>query len=247
MSGGSGAEIWVKDSLVYERCKNAHDQYNWYRDALEYPRDSWVIIPSAKMYDDRTIVLPYFSGKLAAEERPNKAVEILLSQISIWRQFPSRNWAESSSYNDRCLASIHLVSDEIRADVQRILSRLYLARSFNHGDLTLENCIWQGDRLVLIDPLYEPGLFQSWEIDLAKIRQSCETSYHQKISASCRLSLPPRAPYLDIFNDGCMDGLISVFVRMLKYKNAEEATEVNKEIKKILARKERNESHIKKS
>lgn len=244
MSGGSGAEIWVKDSLVYKRCKNAHDQYNWYRDALEYPRDSGVIIPSAKMYDDRTIVLPYFSGKLAAEERPNKAVEILLSQISIWRQFPSRNWAESSSYNDRCLASIHLVSDEIRADVQSILSRLYLARSFNHGDLTLENCIWQGNRLVLIDPLYEAGLTQSWQIDIAKIKQSCETSYHQKISGSCRLKSPIQVSPLVGFDVGFLDALVSVFVRMLKYKNAEEAMEVNNELKKIIDRKKQNEGSI---
>jgi len=48
-----------------------------------------------------------------------------------------------------------------------------------HGDMTLENCFVDSDRIILIDPNPTPDCWRSWILDVAKICQSVRFDYEK--------------------------------------------------------------------
>jgi len=111
--------------------------------------------------------------------------------------------------------------DQLQFTKDQLLERLpaLLPQSHYHGDLTLENVLYDlhNDRFVLIDPLTTD--YDSWVFDLAKLRQDVSCQWfirHQQYGIHSKLDeLAESLEVYEYFNNDSI--LILMLLRVLPY------------------------------
>jgi hypothetical protein len=123
-----------------------------------------------------------------------------------------------------------------------IACRYNLPGSFNAGDLTLENVLVEDSgEMVLIDPNYEPGLFQSWLLDFGKLLQSVHADYHRLFNSSPGQDPQPLFQYLRSYLQDrnlwelALVGELTHIMRLRKYRPENERWQVDKILGNLVA------------
>jgi hypothetical protein len=123
-----------------------------------------------------------------------------------------------------------------------IACRYNLPGSFNAGDLTLENVLVEDSgEMVLIDPNYDPGLFQSWLLDFGKLLQSVHADYHRLFNSSPGQDPQPLFQYLRSYLQDrnlwelALVAELSHVMRLRKYRPENERWLVDKILGNLIA------------
>jgi capsule biosynthesis phosphatase len=165
--GMSGADVYLDKATndVYKTAKNTHQAVEWYKKAekegLNVPKVKSVIgdtIRMEKLYD--------YHGDWT---------DVIQQVISFKDKEPIYN-VDPMSYVGRTLNRICDRQD--CGDLAKLRDRLIaimaiMKTSFSHGDLSCDNIMsdkW--GEIHFIDPINDPTLFSSWELDLAKLYMS---------------------------------------------------------------------------
>jgi thiamine kinase-like enzyme len=124
----------------------------------------------------------------------------------------------------------------------KVAARYDLPDSFNHGDLTLENVLVEDSgEMVLIDPNYDPGLFQSWLLDFGKLLQSTHSDYHRVFNSSPGQDPQPLFQYLRSYLQDrdlwelALVGELTHIMRLRKYRPGNERWQVDCLLGKLIA------------
>jgi thiamine kinase-like enzyme len=119
--------------------------------------------------------------------------------------------------------------------------RYELPGSFNHGDLTLENVLVEDSgEMVLIDPNFEQGLFQSWLLDYGKLLQSVHADYHRVFNSCPGADPQPLLNYLKkhLQDSGhwelALVAEITHVMRLRKYRPQEEWSKVDRILERLV-------------
>lgn len=132
-------------------------------------------------------VMEFVHGSVLADvpdtEIMHKSILCLLAQIETWRESPSDNDTSWAEYIERLYShAVYVGSRTGMQAVDIVAAGTPFARSWCHGDMTLENILVDTNGVTMIDPNYQSDLYQSYMLDYGKILQSTHTSFHAEIS-----------------------------------------------------------------
>lgn len=164
LNGGlSGAIIERRGNKVYKTHDNSLKSASWYEQAAN-------IIKSIKVHSviGKTICMDYI------EKTDEPTLEQINFIIDKFKEVPSA--INFSTYAERINDHMNLYKPTYQKAVNKLMqnngSFYNFNKSFCHGDMSLDNMINSNGTLYLIDPIYEPGLYSSWLLDVAKILHS---------------------------------------------------------------------------
>lgn len=173
-TGMSGAEVMHDDRYVHKTANNTQNVVLWYNMAQRYGFN----VPGIHKVIGNTMTMDYIDG--ITYENHMKACEpnftAVLDLCKTFNGFPPMNNASFDSYIDRI--GTHYENSKLRINgIDRYIVKLSnsanrIPATFNHGDLSIDNIILKDRKLFLIDPIYEPTLYSSYMIDLAKFVMS---------------------------------------------------------------------------
>jgi hypothetical protein len=106
----------------------------------------------------------------------------------------------------------------------------------------LENVLVEDNgEMVLIDPNYDPGLFQSWLLDYGKLLQSVHSDYHRLFNSSPGSDPAPLLNYLKEYLESrglwemALVAELSHVIRLRKYRPENERWLVDKILGNLVA------------
>ena len=195
--GGSGAEFQLRLRKV---CKNAINQVDWINTALRndiptvkiYNIDSdyyemeyldpheWINCSEDKAWDslDFDDILNII---IKIKNIKTKSYDVYNFQTYLNRIFD--HIYESTKY-DSVIHLYHFMNvpkidfDEYLSELKKYENYYNSEISFCHGDLTLENIMFDGyDKIKIIDPNRPESLWSSWLLDISKLYQSIHLGY----------------------------------------------------------------------
>jgi len=175
----SGARFEFSEHEVIKHCDNATLQVAWFRSAEQ--RGFVAGVRAVPVRDEREG--SYAMSRLTPHPPTGEHVDRLVAQVRHWAGLDADNDASWSSYLERLDAHASLSgSPVIGRAVEVVAAHPPFTPSWCHGDLTLDNVIARpGGEVVLIDPNYHPGLYQSFVLDLGKLLQSTHTVYNRDL------------------------------------------------------------------
>lgn len=132
-------------------------------------------------------VMEFVHGAVLADvpntEIMHKSILCLLAQIEVWGKSPPDNDTSWAEYIERLYShAVYVGSRTGMHAVDIVAAGTPFARSWCHGDMTLENMLVNDSGVTMIDPNYQSDLYQSYMLDYGKILQSTHTSFHAEIS-----------------------------------------------------------------
>lgn len=222
----------MRGDFVEKWCKDAFEQVEWLRLANEPPGFvRGVGSPKASLCEeDHKYRMEFIEGHAAWQDPTLRSVRGLLAQVFVWRDRGPASHSSWDSYLARLEDHVRVGDSEpMRLALSYVLSRPGLQTSFCHGDLTLENAIVRNgtSELIIIDPNYKPGLFQSYSLDLGKLLQSTHANYHSIFGQSdTNLSRQDTWLQKQLKSKGMWDdaytALVSHVMRFRKYRQPSE-------------------------
>lgn len=173
--GNSGAEIYRIGDTIIKKCKNAKDQAKWYKEAAAIG----VNVPEVYSVVLDGIYTSFVQGESGASRYIGKTdLYKLLSTVMLF-SLKKRGYIFSTEALSRRVKE-HLSTLRHGYDFSRLFiyletnSEYYRTQSsMCHGDLSLSNTIFAGDRVFLIDPIIAER-YSSYLMDLAKLRFSLD-------------------------------------------------------------------------
>lgn len=182
MRGSSGAELLFSGDFILKRCSDSREQCEWFSRAAERPIPLGVRLPCVEFVDKTSYKIEFVEGTSATKFSSTRILDALVDQVLLWSKTPSERDCDWNSYLTRLFDQhVSEAGSEIISKVFKILEKVEPPpASFAHGDLTLENALVEPNgNVVLIDPNFKEGLFQSYILDLGKIMQSVHSDYHR--------------------------------------------------------------------
>lgn len=233
LKGGSGSEIIREHNKVIKKCKNAKEQYEWYKMAKEFGLN----IPKVSSFVVDTIYMEYLEGDLVCDILSKDILNKIHDIINDFKNKSDIN-EDLSSYKKNLLRHIptttykNIIVDRVISLINKHEKDLISKVSFSHGDMTLSNMIYKDNKIYLIDPNYKND-YSSYLLDFAKVRQSLN-NYEYMFGISDKKN----SYFLEYFDKKLGDNLFLVklleithWIRMYSYK--EDKEKVMNMIKKL--------------
>lgn len=234
MRGNSGALLNFAGDYVLKECGNAKDQCEWFGYAKEVGLVDGLVLPYVELVTPTSYRIEYVAGYSATMLTSTQDLQRLVNLIEHWRKQPASNTASWDSYLLRLEDHVRVSNSREMEAALGLVSRYNLPGSFNHGDLTLENVLVRDDgEMVLIDPNYSDGLFQSWVLDYGKLLQSTHSDYHRVFDSSPGADPMPLLCYLRSHLQSighwelALVGELSHWIRLRKYRSKDEWCKVD--------------------
>lgn len=241
MRGNSGALLQFSGDYVLKECSNAREQCEWFGYAKEAGLVDGVALPYVDLVNGGAYKIEYVAGYSATMLTSTQDLERLVNLVEYWRCQPASSSGDWQSYLVRLKEHV-VVSDSREMEAAfELVSRYELPRSFAHNDLTLENILVRNDgEMVLIDPNYSDGLFQSWVLDYGKLLQSTHSDYHRVFNSSPGADPQPLFCYLRSHLQSighwelALVAELSHLMRLRKYRAPEEWHKVDKILERLM-------------
>ncbi len=197
MRGNSGAELNFCGDFVLKSCGNACQQVEWFGCANRVGLVEGIRLPYVELVNSGAYRIEYIRGYSATQITSVQDFARLVNLVDYWGSQPAVSCGDWDGYLERLEGHVAVsASGEMRAAFE-LVCRYELPGSFNHGDLTLENVLVENDGgMVLIDPNYEDGLFQSYLLDYGKLLQSVHSDYHRVFNSCPGANPQPLLNYL---------------------------------------------------
>lgn len=147
------------NNQIIKQTGSALDERKWF----EHANNIGIITPKIYHTDIDTITLSYINGKYSIDYKLNNQL------LKIFQKASPTNNLEYNSYIDRIQR--HIENNKAILNKEKILTKLKLFNvepTFNHGDYSITNLIYDGNIVLPIDPIHNEKTFQSYEIDIAK-------------------------------------------------------------------------------
>ena len=241
MRGNSGALLQFSGDYVLKECANAKDQCEWFGYAKEAGLVEGVGLPYVELVTPTSYKIEYVSGCVATQITSTQDLERLVNLVEHWRYQPASSSGDWDSYLVRLEDHVRVSNSPEMEAAFELVSRYELPRSFAHNDLTLENILVRNDgEMVLIDPNYSDGLFQSWVLDYGKLLQSTHSDYHRIFNSSPGADPQPLLQYLRShlqsigYWELALVGEISHVMRLRKYRAPEEWRKVDEILERLM-------------
>jgi hypothetical protein len=197
MRGNSGAFLQFAGDFVLKSCGAARAQCEWFGHANRAGLVDGVRLPYVELVNDGAYKIEYIRGYSATMLTSVQDFERLVKLIEHWRSQPAVSSGDWDGYLERLKQHVDISNSEEMKAALALASRYELPSSFNAGDLTLENVLVEDSgQMVLIDPNFESGLFQSWLLDYGKLLQSVHSDYHRVFNSSPGADPQPLLNYL---------------------------------------------------
>jgi len=181
------------NSCVYKTATNTANVVKWYAHADEVITSYCLRVPKIHTVIGDTIKMEY----IPFDNSPSRVDTVFVRDIlQKFQDFlPVSSSASSSAYVERCTKRMTDVLDgKSLKTLQNILHYAMgqTPHTFGHGDFSYENVLWSrehSDRVYLIDPIYEDGLFSSYVIDAAKYCLTLDRAGHTEMAEELRLRI----------------------------------------------------------
>lgn len=181
MKGASGANLSLKGDWAVKTCSDAIEQVSWFAHAKRIGLTSGVRLPNTILEESNKYRIEFIEGHEATKDYSLGPLKVCFHQVMSW----SKQKAESNGTWDGYLARLEdhvkvASSPEMKAAMIYLEKAKEPPSSFCHGDFTLENILIanRDQKMVIIDPNFKTGLFQSFILDLGKLLQSTHANYH---------------------------------------------------------------------
>ena len=241
MRGNSGASLNFAGDYVLKECSNAKDQCEWFGYAQSAGLVDGVVLPYVELVTPTSYKIEYVSGYSATQITSVQDLQRLVNLIEHWRKQPASNTASWQSYLLRLEDHVRVSNSPEMEAAFELVSHYELPSSFSHSDLTLENVLVRNNgEMVLIDPNFAPGLFQSWLLDYGKLLQSTHSDYHRIFNSSPGADPEPLLQYLrsHLQSIGHWElaqiAEISHLMRLRKYRASEEWPKVDGILERLM-------------
>lgn len=231
MQGASGARLWLDGDWATKQCSDATEQVEWFRQAERLGTVKGLRLPKSVLETAQRYRVEFVEGHEATREHSLRPLKTLLAQTLTWRDRPQLTGGDWSDYLSRLEDHVRVGdTSEMRTALRLIEAAEPFKPSFCHGDLTLENALIanKDQSLVLIDPNFKPGLFQSYVLDLGKLLQSTHADYHRVFDSHRGVDLSRHDDWLvselkrlDIWEQALI-ACLSHLIRLRKYRPAHE-------------------------
>jgi hypothetical protein len=235
MKGNSGADLQFAGDYVLKSCPNAIQQVEWFGYAQSVGLVEGVRLPYVELVTDISYRIEYIRGYSATQITSVQDFARLVKLVEHWGCQPAVNTSDWFSYLVRLQDHVAVSGSEVMERAWKVAARYDLPDSFNHGDLTLENVLVEDNgEMVLIDPNYDPGLFQSWLLDFGKLLQSVHADYHRLFNSSPGQDPQPLLCYLKeyLVSRGLWEmaliAELTHIMRLRKYRPENERWQVDK-------------------
>ena len=139
-------------------------EVTWFTHAQKYNID----IPILHSYDINTLSLSF-------HECLTTYTHDLIGIINILEKFKNLNALNNASidtYKDRIHNYINNNCISNKEKFHQYVECINIPNTFNHGDFSVNNILQTINKLILIDPIYDENLYQSYYIDIAKFLYS---------------------------------------------------------------------------
>jgi hypothetical protein len=197
MRGNSGALLQFAGDYVLKSCSNAIQQVEWFGHANRVGLVEGVRLPYVELVNDGSYRIEYVRGYSATMLTSVQDFARLVNLVEHWRSQPAVSSGDWQGYLERLRAHVDISNSAQMEAAFELVCRYELPSSFNAGDLTLENVLVEDSgEMVLIDPNYEAGLFQSYLLDYGKLLQSVHSDYHRVFNSSAGEDPEPLLNYL---------------------------------------------------
>lgn len=198
MMGSSGAILSARGDFVTKYCSDARCQAEWFSVASTLGLPDGVVTPEISFVGDDFYTMEFIEGHEATREPSLRAIELMVKTCEVFSSCPQRTTGDWESY--LCRLEDHVRcgdSPVMRESMSHVEKSDPLVPSFCHGDLTLENTLVSDSAVVLIDPNFKPGLFQSYLLDFGKILQSTHAHYHRVFDSHNGVRLTRHAAWVE--------------------------------------------------
>lgn len=185
-NGRSGASLVKDGHLVSKACANANEQFNWLKTAPSLRYEELLITP-VKVHSffpgaEPSYTMDFIQGSPLHQLKINDEITALLKYNAL---LATIRHEETQFYSYLNYATRSLTERE-KSEITSLFSfndaEFYSSNaSFCHGDFTLNNILKQNTELILIDPIYKKNIWQSYLIDIGRIRQSIYSLYELRV------------------------------------------------------------------
>jgi hypothetical protein len=197
MRGNSGADLQFAGDFVLKQCSNAVQQCEWFGHANRVGLVEGVRLPYVCLLSENSYEIEYIRGYSATQITSVQDFARLVKLVGQWEKQPAVSVGSWGGYLQRLEDHVRVSNSEEMKAALALATRYELPGSFGHGDLTLENVLVEDSgEMVLIDPNYEVGLFQSYLLDYGKLLQSVHSDYHRVFNSSAGEDPEPLLNYL---------------------------------------------------
>jgi hypothetical protein len=235
MRGNSGALLCFQGDYVLKECGNAREQCEWFGHANRVGLVEGIRLPYVELVNAESYKIEYIRGYSATMLTSVQDFARLVKLVEHWGCQPAASSGDWQSYLQRLKGHVAVSNSAQMEAAFELATRYELPRSFAQGDLTLENVLVEDDgAMVLIDPNYDPGLFQSWLLDFGKLLQSVHSDYHRLFNSSPGSDPQPLLNYLREYLQSrgqwelALIGELTHVMRLRKYRKSEEQWIVDK-------------------
>jgi hypothetical protein len=227
--------LCFQGDYVLKECGNAREQCEWFGHANRVGLVEGIRLPYVELVNAESYKIEYIRGYSATMLTSVQDFARLVKLVEHWGCQPSVTGANWLSYLVRLEKHVRVSNSPEMEAALSLVCRCELPGSFNHGDLTLENVLVEDDgAMVLIDPNFESGLFQSWLLDYGKLLQSVHSDYHRLFNSSPGSDPQPLLNYLREYLQSrgqwelALIGELTHVMRLRKYRKSEEQWIVDK-------------------
>lgn len=241
MRGNSGALLQFSGDFVLKECSNAREQVEWFGHADCRGLVDGVVLPYVELVTPTAYKIEYVAGYSATQITATQDMQRLINLVEHWRKQPAASSADWDDYLERLEGHVAVSNSAQMEAALALASRYNLPGSFAHNDLTLENVLVRNSgEMVLIDPNYSNGLFQSWLLDYGKLLQSVHSDYHRVFNSSPGSDPEPLLKYLKgyLVKEGIWElalvAELTHLIRLRKYRPESEWRLVDQILEKIM-------------
>jgi hypothetical protein len=239
--GNSGADLQFAGDFVLKQCSNACQQVEWFGHASVAGLVDGVRLPYVELVNANSYKIEYIRGYSATQITSVQDFARLVNLVEHWRCQPAVSFGDWQSYLQRLEDHVRVSNSEEMKAALALTSRYELPSSFAQGDLTLENVLVEDSgEMVLIDPNFEQGLFQSWLLDYGKLLQSVHSDYHRVFNSSPGADPQPLLNYLKkhLRDSGhwelALVAELTHLIRLRKYRPEGERAKVDEILRRLL-------------
>jgi|TARA_R100000030_G_scaffold43373_2_gene32737 tRNA A-37 threonylcarbamoyl transferase component Bud32 len=147
------------NNFVVKKSDTSTNEVKWYDLASKLN----VNIPEVLSYDNDTITTKFVDGKSCNN------IDLFLDVLNKFKVTPPSSKVGFGTYIERI--ELHLQNNPTIIGREKLIKLLYkvnIPNTFNHGDFSTTNLIESNGELYLIDPIMKDDIFQSYVLDTAK-------------------------------------------------------------------------------
>lgn len=181
LKGGSKDKVYLENNKVIKHGPGVLSQFNWYETTKEHNFIGFKI-PKISSFVKDTMYFEYIDGESMCEICSNELLKKLVSVVYEFSKMPiESHYSFDNTYIPNLESHIQHVRNVNKnidtLELERIITDLSKEefdskKTFCHGDLALSNVLVKNNQLYLIDPNYKEDAWNSYLLDLAKIRYS---------------------------------------------------------------------------